>query len=272
MNYVQIAVPVAEAETKDILIALLNDLRYEGFEESDELLKAFIPEADFNAAELEDLLDRLSLRYSSVIIPQQNWNARWEADFQPVVINDFCTIRAAFHKMAVTTKHEIVITPKMSFGTGHHATTRLMVEQMATIDFEDKRVLDFGTGTGVLAILAARLGANDVIAIDNDEWSYENALENTGMNEQPGIDVRQAVLDDLDGEAAFDVILANINRHILLQYMADMHQLLTETGILLMSGLLREDEPVIIEAAQAAGFVVDKVVAQGNWIAVRTHK
>jgi ribosomal protein L11 methyltransferase len=271
MKYIQIAVPVTGPDTKDILIAMLHDMQYEGFEEDENLLKAFIPEADFNQEELEDLLDRLALRYSSVVIPQQNWNARWEADFQPVIIADFCTIRAHFHQLPLATKYEIVITPKMSFGTGHHATTRLMVEQMALINFNEKRVLDFGTGTGVLAILAAQLGATDVIAIDNDEWSYDNAVENTHANRQSDIEVRQAILDDLDGTEPFDVILANINRHILLQYMEAMRKLLKEGGILLMSGLLREDESVIAEAAIAAGFTIDHVVHQGNWIAVKTH-
>jgi ribosomal protein L11 methyltransferase len=143
-------------------------------------LLAYFNEEDFPSYDVQSLLN--GYNFQSNTIPEQNWNEEWEQNFQPVVVDDFCAVRAHFHAPISTVKHEIIITPKMSFGTGHHATTYMMMQQMQNIDFNNKSVFDFGTGTGILAILAEKCGAKEIIAIDNDEWSYKNAEENLEMN------------------------------------------------------------------------------------------
>ncbi|MBS1744880.1 MAG: 50S ribosomal protein L11 methyltransferase [Bacteroidetes bacterium] len=177
MSYYEVNFSGISKDTGEILIALLSDQQYEGFEETDNQLKAYIDSALFDEAEIQLLALQFKLQFEINKIADTNWNAIWESNFQPIVINDW-VIRAAFHPPIKEIAHEIIITPKMSFGTGHHATTFLMVQQMQQTNFSDKMVLDFGTGTGVLAILAHKLGAAAITAIDNDPSSIENAAEN----------------------------------------------------------------------------------------------
>lgn len=270
MNYFQISIALANNQTRELLIAALSEVGVEGFEEEETSLKAFVSEADYQADAVAAILQEFGLTSTLETIAPTNWNAQWEADFEPVVINDFCTIRAHFHSMPITTQHEVIITPKMSFGTGHHATTHLMVEQMQEIDFKDKTVFDFGTGTGVLAILAEILGAKRIVAIDNDEWSFENTKENIGLNNCHNISVSMDSIESINEN--FDIILANINRHILLAYMPQMFAMLHNGGTLLMSGLLTEDETMVCEAALAAGFELKGVCTRNNWIAIKCSK
>jgi ribosomal protein L11 methyltransferase len=269
--YIQVNMHTADEGTREILLALLEDKGYEGFEETDEGLKAFIPEADFDKAFIEWLANEHKVSFDTVKLEQQNWNELWETSFQPVVIGSFCAIRADFHPPANDVLHEIIITPKMSFGTGHHATTRLMVQQMKDMDFSGKRVLDFGTGTGILAILAEKLGAHEILAVDNDEWSYGNAKENIERNNIKNIALMQGSLEDIP-QQEYDIILANINRHILLQYMQQLSQLLKNEGYILMSGLLEEDKKIILASAAEAGFTEVKGTAADNWISILFRK
>lgn len=270
LNYFQIAILIPQNENRELLIAALSEVGVEGFEEEETSLKAFVSEADYQADAVAAILQEFGLTSTLETIAPTNWNAQWEADFEPVIINDFCTIRAHFHSLPITTQHEVIITPKMSFGTGHHATTHLMVAQMQDIDFKDKTVFDFGTGTGVLAILAEILGAKRIVAIDNDEWSFENTLENIGLNHCHNISVS---MDSIESIAeSFDIILANINRHILLAYMPQMLAMLQKGGTLLMSGLLTEDETMVCEAALAAGFELQGVYTRHNWISIKCGK
>ena len=271
MEHIQVAFELPSAESGEILLALLMDIGYEGFEENTGSLKAFIPAERYDAAELEAVANTVGVPYVTESIQQQNWNAIWESSFEPVIVDDFCTIRAHFHTVTSTTPYEIIITPKMSFGTGHHATTQLMMMAMKDIDFNGKSVLDFGSGTGVLAILAAMLGATDITGIDNDEWAVENAIENAERNLVPGIAMLQASLEQLP-QRTYDILLANINRHILLEHMQGLYQRLAGGGILLMSGLLIADEPIIAEAALEAGFQVDHVAERSGWISIRCSK
>lgn len=266
MNYIQLRIAVSDPIQKEQCIALLGEEGFEGFEETEAGLDAFVAEDKWDEAVIRILLSDMELSYEQVLIPPTNWNARWESDFEPVKVGDFCTIRAHFHPQATDTRYEIVITPKMSFGTGHHATTRLMIEEMADMDLQGARVLDFGTGTGVLAIMAEKLGAASLDAIDNDEWSFENAIENIQLNDCHRIHVSMTDIRTL--ASGYDVILANINRHILLEYMPDMYKLLSSRGVLLMSGLLTEDEFVVSEAAVAAGFRLQRVRTLNNWISI----
>ncbi len=271
MQYVKVTFAITSQDMSDMLMAMLSDAGYNGFEETGNELFAYIETPQFKEEELAAVAGGYGIAYSTEIIPAQNWNALWESNFQPVVVDSFCTIRAHFHDIAVTTPYDIIITPKMSFGTGHHATTQLMIMMMKDIDFKGRSVLDFGTGTGVLAILAEMLGASSVLAIDNDEWSVENTLENTARNHCKNIIVQQASVEDTQAGKS-DVILANINRHILLQYMPVLYQKLNEHGVILMSGLLAADKEIILEAAAAAGFELKRVNQQTNWIALLFEK
>lgn len=272
MDYQQISFFVPEGQQREVLIALLDEAGFEAYEESPEALLAFIPADRYEAALVTALATRLELRYEAQQIAPQNWNAKWEADFQPVVIPGFCTVRAAFHELPVTTPYEIIVTPKMSFGTGHHATTQMMLEGLQGQSLKGQQVLDFGTGTGILAILADQLGADRVLAIDNDEWSVANAQENVEMNGASHVTVIQGSLEAAGGEAGFHLILANINRHILLQYMGDMNRRLAAGGQLILSGILAEDEPVIGAAAAAEGLNAEGRKELNNWLSLRFRK
>lgn len=270
MNYVEVHIALQDKALHDILIAELSDIDYEGFEEDGNNLKAFIPVDSFSETQLKEVKDTYQVAYTTRVVEDQNWNAEWEKDFQPVTVGDFCTIRATFHPADTTVKHEIIITPKMSFGTGHHATTQMMIQQMSQLDFTGKKVLDFGTGTGVLAILAEKLNAASIFAVDTDEWSYENTLENIDRNNALKIDVRLGSLEAVN-DSGYDIILANINRHILLQYMQDMKTLLAPGGCVLMSGILDQDKSLIAAEAAKAGFVMGEVLNQDKWICIRFY-
>jgi len=271
MRHIKVTIRSTAMDTRDILLALLADAGYDGFEEEEAALNAFIPEDRYEERELKEITEPFGVDVSTEAIEPKNWNEIWEAGFEPVVVEGFCTIKAHFHTTETTTPYAIVITPKMSFGTGHHATTQLMMMGMQDMDLEGKSVLDFGTGTGVLAILAEMRGAGSVMAIDNDAWAVENAIENVGRNECVQIEVRQGSLDEIPAKK-YDIILANINRHILLYYMTQLYTRVAEHGRLLMSGLLAEDEPIVREAATGAGFGVELVTHRNGWISIACKK
>lgn len=270
MNYQQVTFFTQDAAQHEILIAMLENIGYEGFEEQADSLIASIPQASYQREEVAALAAQLQLSFTEETILPQNWNALWEAGFEPVVVDDFCTVRASFHEVNAKTEHEIIITPKMSFGTGHHATTQLMIEGMRAIDFKGRDVLDFGTGTGILAILAKKLGAASVTAIDHDEWSVTNATENAAMNDAEII-LDQASLEDI-AAAQYDMILANINRNILLEHMSAMSGQIRSRGVLLLSGILETDEQAITEAAIANNLDLPQPQIKNGWMAIRFTK
>src|ERR1700744_1567388 len=223
MTYLQITIPVADPSLQEILIALLASLGYEGFEQQQTALQAFLPEEQFDAAALESLLEQQGApAYTIQHLEERNWNEEWEKSFQPVRVDDFCAVRAHFHTPMPGVTHELVITPKMSFGTGHHATTYMMLQGMQYLDFQGRRVLDFGTGTGVLAILAERLGASAVVAVDNDDWSIDNARENLAANHCTRTRILKT--DTTPASGPFDIILANINKHVILGQLRSLEQ------------------------------------------------
>jgi ribosomal protein L11 methyltransferase len=264
-NYVQIQIPVAEAALRELLVAQLAEAGFDGFEENDDALLAFCSEDVFDEAALQQLLIEHNLAYNKTIILPQNWNEVWESNFKPVVIDGFVAVRAAFHQPVPGVPHEIVITPKMSFGTGHHATTYMMMQQMRLIDFAGKTIFDFGTGTGILAILAKMLGAENVTAIDIDEWSITNAQENFDNNNISGIRLIQegnpAAIDQ-----TFNIIVANINKNVLLQCIPVLATQLTSDGYLLLSGLLAHDEEDILLKASQNSLVHLKTISRDKWI------
>ncbi len=266
-NYIQVTIENINSEQSDILIAQLSELGFDGFEENEIALSAFIVENVFNEAELAELIQHYNLTYSKNLIEQKNWNEEWEKNFEAVVVDDFVSIRASFHQPVKNVQHEIIITPKMSFGTGHHATTFMMIQQMRDIDFAGKSVFDFGTGTGILSILAEKLGAAKIIAIDNDEWSINNSIENSENNHCKNISLQ---LNDAPSQnQEFDIVLANINKNVILDHFAVLKNYLSANGHLLVSGLLTEDEGDIILAANALGLKHCLTTGKDKWIAIR---
>lgn len=264
MDYIQITIQAAQEE-QEKLISLLSQVEATGFEQQDEALLAYFEETSFNSYEVNAILKDFTFEINTV--QEQNWNEVWESTFEPVVIDNFCAVRAHFHEPIPNVAHEILITPKMSFGTGHHATTYMMMSQMRAIDFKGKSVFDFGTGTGILAILAHKLGASKITAIDNDEWSFENANENALQNNCDGIDFKLSSV--FPEQKTFDIVLANINRNVILQYLPYLKGILNERGVLLLSGLLLDDKKDIVLACMAQSFKLTAEEERNNWIALR---
>lgn len=277
MKYIELCCTVSNPteDILDILVAELAELGYDSFNTEGSTLKAYIPEATFDEAAaiavVRKYLPAEEVAISWERMPDKNWNAVWESNFEPILIEDKCTIRAPFHSNLPKTTYEIVIEPKMSFGTGHHATTHQMVEFVLDNEFKGLRVLDMGCGTGILAILAAMRGAATVLAIDNDDWAFQNAEENVARN-APG-KVRVLMGDaGLLGKEQFDVILANINRNILLADMASYVAVLQSGGFLYLSGILIEDIPLITECAVGLGLTPLEKKDRSGWVALSFKK
>jgi ribosomal protein L11 methyltransferase len=269
-NHIHIRFQPVSKEQQEILIAQLAELGYEGFEEGINHMSAYVPEDQYNEQDIIDLTTEADLSFTKETILPRNWNEEWEQNFQPVIIDSFCAVRAHFHAPVAGVQHEIIITPKMSFGTGHHATTYLMIRHMQPLSFTEKKVLDFGTGTGILAILAEKLGAAEIAAIDNDEWSIINTAENISLNHCSKINVEAA--DRLQMEDKFDIVLANINKHVLINCMAGIKQHLTHDGVVLMSGLLTGDRNDIEKAALQENLTVFEANEKDNWLCLMLKK
>lgn len=263
--YIQVTMFSLEPARAEILIANLSDSGFYAFEEDGSTLHAFIEKENFCEADLRAVLPA-DLRYETHVIQEENWNQQWEQHFEPVVLRDFAAVRASFHETVPGVAHEIIITPRMSFGTGHHATTLMMMDLMSRLSFRDKTVLDFGTGTGVLAILAEKLGASRVTAIDHDAWSISNALENIIENRSTKIDVFKA--DDLTGLDKYDIVLANINLNVLISNAASLADITNAGGNVLLSGFLVRDQNQIEEAFTGVGFQLKECCNKRNWLAM----
>ena len=272
MDYIQILFTDIDETKTEIIIALLSDIGFEGFQEENNLLKALIPIHQFNENLFNLILEIDHLKYSKSIIKEQNWNEKWESDFEPVLVNHpttskpFVFIRASFHKENYSFEYNIEVTPKMSFGTGHHATTYLMVANMSGIDFKNKTVIDFGTGTGVLAILAEKMGAKSVLAIDNDEWSINNARENIEVNNCKNTIILQAETIPKGNKA--DIILANINLNIIKENIVKIKDAALNETIFLFSGIMLHDEHKILEELTNAGMNIKNVFRREDWLSV----
>ena len=284
MNYWKYTIHSAP-ETAEILLAYLSEAPFDTFEETPEGLNAYLPadsassgvsstpETSGEVESVEILLSRLQSQFrfswSKSFLPAQNWNEIWESNFPPVVVEDFCAVRADFHAPIPGVQHELVINPKMAFGTGHHETTWMCLRALRDLPCPGARLLDYGCGTGVLAILAARLGAANVEAVDIEEESYRNTQENSainGVSEQ--ITARRGTLDAVQGRD-FDGIMANINRNVILDSLPRLAELLRPGGWLLVSGILQQDGAVVTEAAAEAGFVLQSKAQRGNWLCIR---
>ena len=255
----------------DILIAELGELGFESFLETKEGLLAYIKKTDWNSDSLEQVTalqnPQFRIRFESSEIDQQNWNAEWEANFEPIVLGRHCAVRAPFHQKPQV-KYDIVIAPKMSFGTGHHETTHMMLQFVLKNNMSGKQVLDMGCGTAVLAILAAMKGATSVHAIDMDHWSYLNALENTKLNGQEHIEVKEGKVEQLAG-FQYDVILANINRNTLLNDIPVYAEHLKKGGTLILSGFYRSDLPAISEKCASSGLSFQENLENNDWVSAK---
>lgn len=226
----------------EILMALISEFDFASFELGENGFSAFIKEEDASFVNFNELIfEDFTYSYQIEKIPQSNWNEVWEKNFEPVAVDELLYIRAPFHEANKKFKHEIIIMPKMSFGTGHHQTTRLVCKQMFDVDFKNKRILDMGCGTGILAILAEKLGAANILAIDIDEWSVENSIENCETNKCNSVVVKKGGVELLEIEKPFDCIIANINKNILKEQLPVYSEKLILGGKLFLSGFFTTD-------------------------------
>lgn len=276
MNYIEVTFDLAQLNLtqRETLPYYLGLLGFDGVNELDTQLKAYTAEKSFDRKALVDLLRELDVPVntcSTATIPDQNWNQEWERNFNPVVFEEKCLVRAPFHKPDKQYPFEVVIEPKMSFGTGHHATTELMAREILALDLHHKTLLDAGCGTGILAILAEKMGAINITAVDIDEWSYRNALENTNINHCKAITVMLGDAATLEN-MTFDVILANINLNILIAGMPTYARLLDKNGIIFMSGILESDLEALSAAAEKHGLTREYTKTLSNWVLARFKK
>lgn len=254
----------------EILIAELGYAGFESFVETEEGVTAYIQKEEWRDDILEDIQiltsDEFEITYTFEEIAQTNWNAEWEKNFNPIVVDNLCAVRAPFHDK-FDTEYDIIIEPKMSFGTGHHETTHMMIQHILKNDFKDKSVLDMGCGTGVLAILAELKGAKPIDAVDYDNWCYLNSLENVERNNCKHITV-------IEGDASvlhekYDIIIANINRNILLQDMKTYVSCLNKDGILFLSGFYNDDIPLIQAECEKYMLKFEEKLERNNWVSLK---
>jgi ribosomal protein L11 methyltransferase len=262
----------------DVLAAELAEIGFESFTQHEAGMQAYIPanlyHADAMATCLQNFpLEGVQIHHSRRLIEDRNWNEVWEQNyFQPVRIDDKCLLRAPFHPAGSGFAYEIIINPKMAFGTGNHETTYLMIKEILGMTLDGKEALDMGCGTAVLAILAAKKNAGRVVAIDIDEWAYRNAVENCELNHTPHIQVVQGDATAIAQTGAFDCIFANINRNILLNDICYYASALKHDGALIMSGFYKEDIPAIESACRQMQLAIVSVSERNNWVAVRAEK
>ncbi|MFT4167791.1 MAG: 50S ribosomal protein L11 methyltransferase [Dysgonomonas sp.] len=279
MDYIEIDFvcrPHDEVVT-EVLSATLGEIGFESFVDTELGIKAYIQTQVFDKGALDSLLSdfpvEASFDYKISEVEDRNWNEEWEKNyFQPLVIDDRCIIQSTFHNAPATYEYNIYIDPKMAFGTGHHQTTELMIREILNEDFSGKSLLDMGCGTAILAILASMRGADPIEAIDIDEWAYDNAKENLNLNKVSNIELKIGGADLLHADKAFDVILANINRNILLNDINVYVSVLNKGGALYMSGFYKEDIPVIQAECEKNGLLFDGFNSKDNWVAVKFLK
>ncbi|MDO1499896.1 50S ribosomal protein L11 methyltransferase [Winogradskyella maritima] len=255
----------------EILIAELGYAGFESFVETSDGVVAYIQKDDWHDSILDDIhiltSEEFSITHTFEEITQTNWNAEWEKNFKPIEVDGLCTVRAPFHEKT-NTKYDIIIEPKMSFGTGHHETTHMMIQHILKNDLKNKSVLDMGCGTGVLAILAEKVGASILDAIDIDEWCYLNSLENVERNDCHHISVYQGDASLL-ADQAYDVIIANINRNILLADIPTYAKCLNPNGMLFLSGFYTEDIPMLTEACEVQMLKFEEQIQRGDWVSLK---
>ncbi len=270
-KYIEIRFSIHSREQSDLVIACINDIMEpEGFEEGEDFVKAYVSEELYDQSVVQDFADAHNIVYSVSFLANKNWNAIWESEFQPVIIDDFVAIRAEFHKPIDTVTHDIIITPKMSFGTGHHATTVMMIRALQQYGCSGKTVADFGTGTGVLAILAEKMGAREVLAIDYDEWSIDNARDNIAGNHCINIQILKK--DCFPDSGSWDIVLANVNLKVITENLLSFYRRLNDNGLLIVSGILEKDKEELITSALSLQLVSDGIKKEKDWICLAFKK
>ncbi len=270
MDYLEYDLVTSDEPTAEILMALLAEIGFDTFEQSENELSAYIPEKGSSAAQTEAYLSELQQKFvftwQSKKYEDKNWNHEWEKNYQPVIIANRCFIRAPFHESQPQFDFEIIIEPRMSFGTGHHESTCLMIQEMLGLNFKNKIVCDAGCGTGILSILASTKGAAKVFAIDNNEWAYHNTIGNIAHNKiYYNIETELGELDLLENKQ-FDIILANLNRYIILQNISLFFRCMNAGGLLIISGILVNDLPVILKEAKNYFFREISTNTKGDWV------
>ena len=274
MDYLEFKITCLE-EFREILIAELAEIGFDSFMETEEGLDAYAPQNEFDREAFNEIVEKYSLpaqiSMHENIMPKVNWNEEWEKNYDPIAVEDLVFVRASFHEPVEGFKYEIVINPKMSFGTGHHATTFQMLKHQGEIDHQGKRVLDVGSGTGILAIMAHLLEAREVEAFDIDEWCVENGNENFDLN---GLTTRMDIgtIREVNPQGIYDIILANINKNVLLDEMEIYASLMPSEGYLLLSGFYTEDIDDLMEVAQPLGLKLLKSNSKDNWAALILQK
>ena len=269
MNYIQVDIKLSEKEPySDIITAKLNEIEFESYQQTDSGLQAYIQKIHFDEELLNDafkILDKqVDFDFAVKEIQQQNWNASWEASFDPVYINEQCVIRADFHA-PINLPFELIITPKMSFGTGHHSTTFLIANELFEIELKEKSVLDMGSGTGLLSILSEKLGAKNCIGIDIDYWADKNAKENAVLNACKKTEFELGGVSKIE-DRKFDIILANINRNIILADLEKYCSALNPEGDIFLSGFYKKDEYLIVEKAAELSLKLIVSKEKENWL------
>jgi ribosomal protein L11 methyltransferase len=258
----------------EILIAELGFAGFESFVENENGVKAYIQKEDWNAEILDNISilksDEFSTTFQKIEVEQTNWNSEWEKNFEAIQVDDLVSIRAPFHEDKKL-QYDIVIEPKMSFGTGHHETTHMMIQHLLSLDLENKKTLDMGCGTGILAIFAEMKGAKPIDGIDIDNWCYLNSVENAERNNCNEISFYEGDASLLITQK-YDVIIANINRNILLADMSTYTKCLNENGILLLSGFYKEDISTIDAEVSKYGLQLEKTIERNNWVSLKYFK
>ncbi|MFI5158050.1 MAG: 50S ribosomal protein L11 methyltransferase [Sphingobacteriales bacterium] len=277
MNYYELLFTTLPTEDhqQDLLINALGEIGFDTFEELDLGFKAYIPTDNFDQTKLDAVLgshrEMFSFSYELSVIPQKNWNEVWESNFEPITVGDKISVRATFHQPKPEYPYEIIIDPKMAFGTGHHQTTAMMLELMLETGFAGKKVLDMGCGTGILAIMAAKLGSAEVVAIDNDQVCFESTLENAKLNNAENIRVICGSKEAIPTEK-FDTILANINRNILLEQMERYSQLIKIGGEIYLSGFFEKDLELITAECRKHDLKYKNYIKNKDWVAAKFIK
>ncbi len=256
-----------QEDFRDILIAEFSEIGYDAFMENEEGFKASI---DYESVDNQDI-EQIKKKYQEISAfnyqlqkaEKKNWNKEWESSYDPIFVDNKCVVRASFHNLEKRYPFEIIINPKMSFGTGHHATTFMMLKQQLAIDHHNKTVLDVGCGTGILSIMAYLLGASRLYACDIDSWCIENSNENFLLNNCQAVDIRLGEVNQFKITA--DLIIANINRNVLLNDMTNYFNMLNSEGQLLMSGFYQEDNDVIVKKAKSLGLILETATTKNQW-------
>ena len=282
MNYYELKFtyesPIEATIISDVLASELGEIGFESFTEDEDGLLAYVSDQLYNVKALQDKLnefplENVTIRYTEQLVESKDWNEEWEKNyFKPIRIGNDCIIRASFHEPEPGYTYNIIIDPKMAFGTGNHETTYLMISEMLKLDLEGKDLLDMGCGTAVLAILAKMKHANKVVGIDIDEWAYNNALENIRLNNTNDIQVALGGAEQIPAFGEFDIVFANINRNILLNDIRHYSECMKPGAFLYMSGFYVQDIPAIEEECKHNGLALLSHTEKNNWAAVKVQK